>query len=666
MDIDGLCINTIRMLAVDMVEKARSGHPGMPMGAAPALYALYTKHLRFNPKNPLWPDRDRFVLSAGHGSALLYAMLHLTGYGLGMDDIKRFRQRGSITPGHPERGLTPGVEVTTGPLGQGFANAVGMAISECSLAARFNRPGFEIVKHNTYVLTSDGDMMEGISSEAASLAGHLRLGRLTCLYDDNRVSLAGPTELCFTEDTAGRFEAYGWHVQKVDDGNDVHAVDDAIKAARAECARPSLIILRTHIGFGSPRMQDSFEAHGAPLGRDEVEATKKNLGWPTEPEFYIPDGAVAHFNYAAGQGAALESDWRLIMKSYQGKHPELLDEWARCVTGGLPEGWDEDLPVYAAGQKAVSTRQANGEAMNKTAMRVSNLFGGSGDLDPSTKTYLKGKGRFSADDRAGANISFGVREHGMGGILNGIAAHGGLIPFGSTFLVFSDYMRPAIRLAALSGLNVKYVFTHDSVALGEDGPTHQPIEHLASLRAMPGMTVIRPADANEAVTAWTASMTRRTGPTALILTRQDLPVIDRERYAPAEGLLKGGYVLAGKPDCVPEIILIATGSEVHVALEAYEALTGDGVQARVVSMPSWEMFEEQPEDYREYVLPHGVTRRLTIEAGAKFGWDRYAGPAGAMMGIDRFGASAPGEVNMESFGFTAGEVLKRVKDILGR
>ena len=629
MDIDQLCINTIRMLSVDMVQEANSGHPGLPMGAAPMAYVLWAKFLKHNPRNPRWPDRDRFVLSAGHGSALLYSLLHLSGYDLPIEEIKKFRQWGSKTPGHPEYGDTPGVESTTGPLGQGFAMGVGMAAAERFLAAHFNRPGLEIIGHYTYGLVSDGDLMEGVASEAASLAGHLRLGKLIYLYDNNSITLAGQADLVFTEDVAKRFEAYGWQVQKVDDGNDLEAVSRAIQAAREEDSRPSLISIRTHIGYGSPNKQDTFEAHGSPLGAEEVLATKKNLGWPTEPKFYIPGEAAAQFGKALTRGEIGEREWKEKMEAYQKAHPQLFAQWTRWMNRKLPEGWDRDLPFFPPDPKGIATRAAGGRVMNALAPHVPFLIGGSADLNPSTNTALKGKGNFLPSRTreipvqgaepgpwgyAGANVHFGVREHAMASILNGMALHGGILPFGSTFLVFSDYMRPAIRLAALMKLHVLYVFTHDSVGLGEDGPTHQPVEHLASLRTIPGLTVIRPADANEAAEAWKVALRHREGPVALILTRQAVPVLDRTRFGKAEGLLQGAYVLAdsSRP---PEVLLLATGSEVHPALEAHRRLAEEGIPARVVSMPSWDLFEQQPEEYKNRVLPPEISARVSSPGG---------------------------------------------------
>nr|WP_264082183.1 transketolase [Desulfuromonas versatilis] len=679
-DFDTRCVNALRALALDMVEQADSGHPGMPLGAAPMAYVLWTRHLRCNPKNPAWPDRDRFILSAGHGSALLYALLHLSGYELSLEELKRFRQWESLTPGHPERGETPGVEVTTGPLGQGFANGVGMAIAERYLAARFNRPGFEVVGHHTYGICSDGDLMEGIAAEAASLAGHLGLGRLIFLYDDNHISLAADTRLSFTEDVGRRFEAYGWQVLRVADGNDLSAIDRALAEARRENARPSLVMVSTHIGFGSPRFQDRFEAHGAPLGAEEVRATKRNLGWPEEPPFHLPEELIAQFRQAVERGAKLEAAWAAMMHEYDDRWPDLREKWGRAIRGELPPGWDRDIPRFAADHKPIATRSAGGQVLNAIAPRVFNLIGGSADLDPSTKTALKGRGCFQRPGcgsdslqgaekgewgYAGANIAFGVREHAMGGILNGMAAHGGIIPFGSTFLIFSDYLRPALRLAALSRLAVKYVFTHDSTAVGEDGPTHQPIEQLASFRAMPNLTVIRPADANEVAEAWKVAMQIDDGPVLLVMSRQNLPVLDRSQLAPAVGLRRGGYVLADPPQGSPELILIATGSEVHPALAAWRQLIAEGRRVRLVGMPSCELFDKQSREYRDRVLPPQVTARLAVEAGASLGWYRYVGLQGEVVGLDRFGASAPGEVTLAQFGFTAENILRRALGMLG-
>jgi len=663
MDLDQLCINTLRTLAMDMVQRANSGHPGMPMGAADMAYVLWTRFLRHNPANPHWPDRDRFVLSAGHGSTLLYSLLHLTGYDLPLEELMSFRQWGSCTPGHPEYGCAPGVETTTGPLGQGFANGVGMAIAEAYLAARFNRPGHKIVDHYVYAIVSDGDLMEGIASEAASLAGHLRLGKLIYLYDDNRVTIEGSTDLAFTEDRGKRFEAYGWHVQRVD-GYDLEAIATAIRAAQRD-PRPSLIMARTHLAYGSPHKQNDAKAHGAPLGEEEVRLTKESLGWPTEQPFLIPEEALAHFRQALERGRAWEAEWRARFEAYAAEYPDLAEEWRMAMAGELPPDWDASLPVFKPEDGPMSTRVASGKALNSIAPRLPTLIGGSADLAPSTKTYLEGLGDFGAEDRLGRNLHFGVREHAMGGILNGMALHGGVIPFGGTFLVFSDYMRPSIRLAAMMKLPVIYVFSHDSLWIGEDGPTHQPVEQLASLRAIPNLTVIRPADANETVVAWRVALEQRSGPVALILSRQSLPILDRSSLAPAEELVRGAYVLAEAEGGQPDLILIATGSEVHLALAARERLAERGVRARVVNMPSWELFDRQPESYRQAVLPPHVTARLAIEAGVSQGWHRYVGPAGDVMSIERFGASAPYKVLQEKFGFTAENVAQRALALLG-
>lgn len=677
-DIDRLCINTIRFLAVDMVQEANSGHPGMPLGAAPMAYLLWTRFLKHNPKNPKWPDRDRFVLSAGHGSALLYSLLHLTGYDLPIEEIKRFRQWESKAPGHPEYGETPGVECTTGPLGQGFTAGVGMAIAERFLASRFNRPGHEIMNHYVYAIVSDGDLMEGIASEAASLAGHLRLGKLIYLYDNNNITLAGETRLTFTEDVCKRFEAYGWHVQIVEDGNDIDSISKAIITARNETTRPSLISVRTHIGYGSPHKQDTFEAHGSPLGPDEVTATKKNLGWPIEPKFYIPEDALAEFRKAIDKGIKFEEDWKARMGFYGKAFPELLRELDEMINTKLPDRWDKDIPNFLPDMKGMATRAAGGEILNAIAQKLPSLIGGSGDLDPSTNTVMKGRGSFQPPNSGsrniqgsvsgvwgygGANIAFGVREHAMGGILNGIALHGGLLPFGSTFLIFSDYMRPAIRLAALMKLHVIYIFTHDSVGLGEDGPTHQPVEQISSLRAVPGLTVIRPADANEAAEAWKTAAAHKHGPVAIILTRQKVPIIDRSKFSEAIGLRRGAYILADS-DGKPEIIFIATGSEIHLALLSYERLLNEGIKVRIVSMPSWELFEQQTEDYRKEVLPPDITARISIEAGSTHGWHKYIGLYGEAIGINHFGASAPGEILLKEFGFTSENIVNKAKKLL--
>jgi len=660
---DQLCINTIRTLAMDAVQKANSGHPGLPMGAAAMAYVLWTRFLRHHPTNPSWPNRDRFILSAGHGCMLLYSLLHLTGYDLPLDELKRFRQWGSRTPGHSEHGLTPGVETTTGPLGQGFGNGVGMAIAERFLANHFNRPGYRIVDHYVYAIVSDGDLMEGISSEAASLAGHLGLGKLLYLYDDNRITIDGSTSLAFTENVGQRFEAYGWHVQRVD-GNDLKEVEAALSAAQAATERPSLIIARTHIAYGSPNKQDTAEAHGAPLGEEEIKLTKRALGWPLEPAFYIPDEALAHFREALQRGRAWEAQWQAQFDAYAAAHPELAAEWRTVMSGRLPEGWADKIPTFTSGGGSMATREASGKVLNAIAPHLPTLVGGSADLTPSNNTYLKGYGDFQRDNVGARNLHFGVREHAMGSILNGMALHGGVIPYGGTFLIFSDYMRPAIRLAALSHIHVIYVFTHDSIGLGEDGPTHEPIEHLASLRAMPNLTVIRPADANETAVAWRVALEHRGGPVALALTRQKLPVLDRTTLASADLLRRGAYVLTDAGNGQPDIILIATGSEVQLALEARQRLAARGIGARVVSMPSWELFEQQPDSYRDEVLPPSVTARLAIEAASPHGWHRYVGTMGAVIGMTRYGASAPYHVLMEQFGFTADNVTSRALALL--
>ena len=672
--LDQLCINTVRFLSVDAVQQANSGHPGLPLGAAAMAYVLWTRLLKHNPRNPDWFDRDRFVLSAGHGSMLLYSLLHLTGYALSLDDIKQFRQWGSRAPGHPERGHTPGVETTTGPLGQGLANAVGMAIAEAQLAARYNRPGFEVIGHATYALVSDGDLMEGVASEAASLAGHLKLGKLTCLYDDNRVTLAAGTDITFSEDRARRFEAYGWHTLPVADGNDLAAIDAALRAARAETARPSLILARTHIGYGSPNKHDSFEAHGSPLGVDEVRLTKQNLGWPAEPPFLIPEAALAHFREVVERGVRDEAAWNARMTLYAQAFPDLAEELRRSLRGELPPDWDADIPVFPADAKGIATRVASGQVMNAIAPRLPALTGGSADLDPSTKTALKDLGDFNPPaganndtqgsdgdgwSHAGRNLHFGVREHAMGAIVNGLAAHGGFVPYGATFLIFSDYMRPPLRLAALMGLHVVHVFTHDSIALGEDGPTHQPVEQLAVLRAIPNLTVIRPGDANETAVAWRVALETRDRPVVLVLSRQDLPTLDRRRYAPADGLRRGAYVLSDAADAKPELILIASGSEVGLIVAAAERLRGERMAVRLVSMPSWELFEAQSQAYRDAVLPPSIPARLAIEAGVTQGWHRYVGDRGDVLGVDRFGASAPGPVMLREYGFGVENVCQR-------
>jgi transketolase len=656
LDLDLICINTIRTLAMDAVEKAKSGHPGAPMGLAPAAYVLWTRYLRHNPANPQWPGRDRFVLSCGHASMLLYSLLHLTGYDLSLDDLKAFRQWGSKTPGHPEYGHTPGVETTTGPLGQGLANAVGMTMAERHLAARFNREDAEVVDHYTYAMCGDGDLMEGVSAEAASLAGHLGLGRLIVLYDNNRISIEGSTAIAFTEDVALRFEAYGWQVLHVADGNDIGAIAAALDVARAETRRPSLIMLRTEIAFGSPNKQGSADAHGAPLGADEVRLTKAALGCPPDAQFSIPDAARAHFLECRPRGAALEAAWQDQLAGFKARYPEAAQQLADALNGELGESWQAALPKFQTTDGPLATRSVSGMVLNALAAQLPTLMGGSADLAPSNKTFINGEAEFQKDSYLGRNVRFGVREHAMTAIMSGMALHGGVRPYGGTFLVFADYMRPAIRLAALMGLPVIYVLTHDSIAVGEDGPTHEPVEHLASLRAIPGLTVIRPADAAETCEAWRQALNHKTGPVALILTRQKLPVLDRHALAPARELAQGAYILSDTPQR-PDLILIGTGSEVHLALAAQKELTQQGVAVRVVSMPSWELFESMPADYREHVLPATVTARLAIEAGIAMGWERYVLAPGRVVGMTTFGASAPGPVLYEKFGFTVANVV---------
>lgn len=679
--LDQQSINTIRFLAVDAVQKANSGHPGLPMGAAPMAYVLWTRFLRHNPANAHWSNRDRFVLSAGHGSMLLYSLLHLTGYDLPLEQIKEFRQWGSHCPGHPERGLTPGVETTTGPLGQGFANGVGLAIAEHYLAAHYNRPGHPIIDHYTYALASDGDLMEGVASEAASLAGHLRLGKLICLYDDNQITLSASTHITFTENRAMRFEAYGWHTQTVENGNDLEAIDRALRAAQAEKERPSLILVRTHIGYGSPNKQDTFEAHGSPLGDKEVKLTKQALGWPLDPPFYIPDQALAHFRLALEAGKKAEAEWDVRFSDYANAFPDFAKEFQRAMAGGLPEGWDADIPVFPADPKGMATRVASGRVLRAIGPKLPSLIGGSADLDPSTHTALTGMGDFENPREesgnlqgstgggwtyAGRNLHFGVREHAMGSITNGLAVHGGLIPFTATFLIFSDYMRPPIRLAALMEQGVIFIFTHDSIALGEDGSTHQPIEQLASLRAIPRLLVIRPCDANETAVAWRVAIQTRDRPVVLILTRQDVPTLDRTHFAAPEGLRRGAYVLTDAPNGKPDILLIATGSEVSLIVAACQKLTEHDIHVRIVSMPSWELFEAQSQEYRDLVLPPSVHARLAVEAGVTQGWRKYVGSEGDVIGVDCFGASAPGEVMLREYGFTVDNVYERAMKLLDR
>ncbi|MCC7104895.1 MAG: transketolase [Chloroflexi bacterium] len=657
--LDALSINTIRTLSMDAVQKANSGHPGLPMGAAPMAYVLWTRFLKHNPTDPGWPDRDRFVLSAGHGSMLLYSLLYLTGYDLPLEELKRFRQLNSRTPGHPEHNLTPGVETTTGPLGQGFATGVGMAIAERFLAATFNRPGHEVVNHYTYALCSDGDLMEGISYEAASLAGTLKLGKLIYIYDDNHITIEGTTTGVFEEDVSRRFEAAGWHVQAVD-GNDLVLVEAAVRAAQAETERPSLVRARTIIAEGSPNKRNTAAAHGSPLGVEEVRLTKENLGWPTQPDFYVPDEALRHFREAVGRGRAAQAEWQQRFEAYRAAFPDLAAQLELALRGELPAGWQEVLPSFAAEAGAVATRSASGKVLNALAPTLPFLVGGSADLAPSTDTNLEKFGTFSADNPTGRTFRFGIREHAMGAALNGMALHGGVRPYGATFLVFSDYCRPAIRIAALSEARSIYIFTHDSIGLGEDGPTHQPVEHLTALRAMPNLVVIRPADATETAGAWAAALQEQHGPVALVLTREKIPTLAQSTRQAIENVARGAYILAEADGGTPDVAIISTGSQVHLALEAREMLARQGVRARVVSMPSWELFDRQPPEYQESVIPRdGSVPRLAVEAGVTWGWYRYGGLDGDVLGLDRFGVSAPGEQALAALGLTAEAVAER-------
>lgn len=661
--LDELCINTIRMLSVDAVEKAQSGHPGMPMGAAAVAYVLWTRFLRHNPSDPQWPDRDRFILSAGHGSMLLYALLYLTGYNVSLEEIKNFRQWEGLTPGHPEYGRTSGVETTTGPLGQGFATGVGMAIAAEYLAHYFNRPGFNLFTYRIYAVVSDGDLMEGLSYEAASLAGHLNLGRIIYLYLDNKISIEGSTELTFTEDVRLRFEAQNWHVQEVD-GYQLEDIARALEEAKEEKDKPSLIIARTHIAYGSPNKQDTADAHGAPLGKEEVRLVKECFGWPEDKEFYVPEAVLREFRASRERGGRLEADWNSVFQRYLREYPEMADSWERMMTCSFSDVWEDAVPEFLPEDGPVATRQASGTVLSSIAPRIFTLIGGSADLGPSVKTYIPSSGEFH-EDRGGRNIRFGVREHVMGAICNGLAL-GKLIPYGGTFLVFSDYMRPAIRLAAMMGLHVIYIFSHDSIGVGEDGPTHQPIEQLAALRAIPNLTVIRPADANETVHAWKMALENTAGPIALILSRQGLPVIDRRRYADASGLTRGGYILADAGQGDPEIILIGTGSELHLAIGAHEQLDMEGIKSRVVSLPSWEIFNRQGKEYRDHVLPPHIKARLAIEAGSPLGWRSFVGLEGEILSMESFGRSAPAKVLFEKFGFTVENLLMKAMGLLGR
>ncbi|UCH64426.1 MAG: transketolase [Ignavibacterium sp.] len=662
-DIDRLSINTIRFLAVDAVQKANSGHPGMPMGCAPIGYMLYKKYMNYNPANPEWPNRDRFVLSAGHGSMLLYSLLHLCGYDVSLDDLKNFRQWESITPGHPEYGLTPGVETTTGPLGQGFSNAIGMAIAQEYLAKIFNKDDIKILDHYIYGICSDGDLMEGVSHETASLAGHLKLGKLIFFYDDNSITIDGSTSLTFSEDVGKRFEGYGWQVLRVNDVNDLKQIDDAVVAAKKDTSKPTLIITKTHIGYGSPNKQDTASVHGSPLGEDEVKLTKENLDWPTDKLFLIPPEVKEHFKPVQAKGNEIEEEWNKLFERFKAKYPKEASLFTSVMNEEFGNEWKTKLPSFNDPSEKVATRFASGKVLNAIADSLPTLIGGSADLAPSNNTMLNDFEKFTAEDRRGRNFHFGIREHGMGSILNGMAIYGGVIPYGGTFLVFSDYMRPSIRLASLSGIKVIYVFTHDSVGLGEDGPTHQPTEHIASLRAIPKVLVIRPADANEAVSAWETALEHEGSPVALLLTRQKLPVIDRTKYAGADKLKMGAYIIKDAGDN-PDVILIASGSEVGVTLEAAEKLEEMGIRTRVVSFPSWELFEKQNDDYKEKVLPSSVKARVSVEAGVKQGWEKYVGKHGDFISIEKFGTSAPYQTIFEKYGFTVDYIVATAEDVL--
>jgi transketolase len=658
--LEQLAINTIRVLAMDGVQKANSGHPGTPMALAPLTHVLWTRIIRHNPRNPHWQNRDRFILSAGHASMLLYSMLYLTGYDLPLDELKKFRQWGSLTPGHPEYHHTAGVETTTGPLGQGVGNGVGMAIAQRIQASRYNRPDHQLLDSYIYAIASDGDLMEGISSEAASLAGHLKLGNLIYFYDDNKITIEGNTSLAFSENVGQRFESYGWQVQHIDDINNLDALEQAIRIAQDETAHPSLIIMKSHIGYGSPNKQDSHKAHGEPLGADEIVLTKRNLGYPSEEPFFVPEEALSFYRQAVERGAAAEAAWQERYQAYKAAYPELAAQLEQELSGQLPKGWDSDLPVFPAGE-ALATRQASGKTLNALATKLPNLYGGSADLAPSNNTNLNGMGDFGPESY-GRNLHFGIREHAMGSALNGIALYGGLIPFGATFLIFSDYMRPSIRLAAIMGLKVVYVFTHDSIGVGEDGPTHQPIEQLAALRAIPNLTVIRPGDANETVAAWHTAIAHK-GPVALALTRQALPTLERNESNSASNLGKGAYILSDSEQA-PELLLIATGSELSLAVDAANKLRQEGKGVRVVSMPSWELFEEQSAEYKESVLPKAVKARISIEAASPMGWERYAGSEGIIIGLDHYGASAPAKTLFNEFGLSVKNIVDHAKALL--
>jgi len=662
--LDELCVNAIRFLAVDAIQKANSGHPGAPLGMAPMAYVLWDRFLKHNPVDPKWPDRDRFILSAGHASSMLYALLHLTGYDLSLDEVKQFRQWGSKTPGHPEYGLVPGVESTTGPLGQGFSNGVGMAIAQSILAEHYNRPGYEIFDHYIYAIVSDGDLEEGITAEAASMAGTFKLGRLVYLYDDNDISIEGSTDLTFTEDVGKRFQSYGWQLLGPIDGNDLDAIENAIQEARSETDRPSLIICRTTIGYGSPNKAGTAGVHGEPLGEEEVRLTKGNLEWPSSEPFFVPHESLDHMREATQRGMSQQEEWENKLQAYSKEYTQEAERLAGELTGDLPKGWDQALAELFSGQgKPIATRAASGQVINAIAHNLHALVGGSADLSPSTKTIMKDRGDYGEGNHAGHNMHFGIREHAMGAIVNGMALHGGVIPYASTFLVFYDYMRAPVRLAAFMGLRVIFVFTHDSIAVGEDGPTHQPIEHLIGLRSVPHLVTLRPADATETAEAWRVALERKDGPTAMALSRQSLPIFDRKVLAPASGLRRGGYVL-WEASASPDVIIIGTGSEVHIALEAGQLLQEKGVSARIVSLPSWELFEAQSEEYRRKVLPPEIKARISIEAGMPLGWDRYVGPDGVIIGISRFGASAPQKVVYEQFGFTAQRVMDEAQNLV--
>jgi transketolase len=662
-NIDQLSINTIRFLAVDAVQKANSGHPGMPMGCAPIAYTLYKNYINHNPQNPKWLNRDRFILSAGHGSMLLYSILHLSGYDISLDDLKNFRQWESITPGHPEFGLTAGVETTTGPLGQGFANAIGMAIAQEYLAAMFNKDDLKILDHHIYGICSDGDLMEGVSHEAASIAGHLKLGKVIFFYDDNNISIEGSTSLTFSEDIQRRFESYNWQILHINDVNDIEQIDKAINDAKSEPDKPTLVITKTHIGYGSPNKQDTAAAHGSPLGEEEVKLTKKNLNWAENKTFYIPDEVTEHFSDVKTKGNNAEDAWNKLFDEYKNKYPAEAERFLKIMNNDFGDGWKSKLPSYADVGTNIATRSASGKVINSIEKELPTLIGGSADLAPSTNTLMKDETDFSAANRAGRNFHFGVREHGMASLLNGMALYGGIIPYGATFLIFSDYLRPAIRLGAISGIKVIYVFTHDSIGLGEDGPTHQPIEHFAALRAIPKVVVIRPGDANETVEAWKAALEHKGSPVALMLTRQKLPVLDRSVLSPAENLSKGAYVIKDC-DSEPQMILMATGSEVSIALEAADILNETGIKTRVVSFPSWELFDMQSEDYKEEVLPSIIKARVSVEAGVAQGWDKYVGDYGESISIDNFGASASNKVLFDKYGFTVENIVTTCKRVL--